>query len=205
MESGFQPGNVAEGEVGLARFQQVRGAGGDVRDVQPQLRTHAADVGQYARQQRDVARVGHADAKATVRGRGVEYGLVAGEAPQQRERLARRADQRVGARRGLHAGGRSHEQRVVPLAAQLRRARCWRSAGSGRAARPRASCSACGRSRRTARASARRAAPIRVRVPYSRMQCVISPSLHGQNALTTLSPMTASRRDTEDLDEAIPR
>ena len=90
-----------------------------VRDVQPDVGRNGADMGEQPRQQRDVARIGHADPEGALRAAGIERRLAAGQAPQQRERFARRADERVGARRGLHAGRRAHEQRIVPMPAQL--------------------------------------------------------------------------------------
>ena len=50
VESRFQAGNVAEGEIGLARFQHVRRAGGDVGHVQPDVRADAAKVGENPRE-----------------------------------------------------------------------------------------------------------------------------------------------------------
>ena len=119
VKSGLEPRDIAEGKIGLAGFQQVCGVCGDGRDVQANRGRNGADMGEQPRQQRDVARIGHADPEGALRAAGIERRLAAGQAPQQRQRFARRADERVGARGGLHAGRRAHEQRVVPMPAQL--------------------------------------------------------------------------------------
>ena len=120
VKSRLEAGNVAERKVGFARFEHVGGGGGNGRDVEPDVGTDPADMRKQPGEQRDVARIGHADAEIAV-GRGrVETRQARGEPPQQRQRLAGRADERVGARRRLHAGRCPHEQRIVPFAAQFR-------------------------------------------------------------------------------------
>ncbi|CAI8693377.1 hypothetical protein EMIT0111MI5_10752 [Burkholderia sp. IT-111MI5] len=66
-----------------------------------------------------MARVGHADAKASLGRRRIERDLPCSEAPQGFENFPAWPDQRVGLRRRRHAAGRPDEERIVQVFPQV--------------------------------------------------------------------------------------
>lgn len=114
-----QPRHVADREIGLAGFERAFRIAVDPCGFQPDAGRLRADMGQQPREQRDVTRVGHADAKPSLGRRGIERDLPRGEAPQGFENFPAGPDQRVGLRGRRHAAGRANEQRIVQMFPQV--------------------------------------------------------------------------------------
>lgn len=122
VEAGVQRGDEAQRQIRGARFQLRAHAGVDGRGFQRHAGRQGAHLREEARQQGDVAGIGHEDAEPPRHGRGVEDRLLrfGGDGAQPLQHAAHGGDHGFHARRGQHALRGAHEERIAQLRAQPR-------------------------------------------------------------------------------------
>jgi len=120
-ETGLQPGQQANGQVHPAVGQVVleRG-GGAAHRAQAHAGRRLAQVPEQARQEVDLADVGHPHGEGPLAGGGVKVAALLQRAADQTQGLAHRFAQLLRIGRGLHAARRAHEELVAQQLAQPR-------------------------------------------------------------------------------------
>ncbi len=105
-------------QIRLTVFQKLRRLLVDTQGLQGNVWCRNPGMRLDLRQKRDVRHIRHTNAESTFRGGRIELRIPMRDASQRTQRLARRSNQRLGDRCGLHAGRGTHEQRIVELLSQ---------------------------------------------------------------------------------------
>ena len=119
VKTGVQPGQKPQTQVGFATLQGLRQIGVDAAGRQRHVRRQRPHMGQQARQQGDVAGVGHADGEAPLAGGRVVRASALRQALQAAQHLAHGGHHQFGARCGQHALAGAYKQRVAQQPAQF--------------------------------------------------------------------------------------
>lgn len=118
VEAGLEIRNEADREVGASGCEVRSGLVADVLRFEPDAGRGGPRVREQARQDRDVARIGHRDAEAALRGQRFERRIAAGDAGSCRTAMFRDADHCRAQWRALRALRR--RRRTLPLSSAER-------------------------------------------------------------------------------------